>query len=138
MGQNCIGIERILVHASLYDDLFDYFEDKVTKMRVGSVLARSPEGYISTVDGGAMINPDRFRGLEKVIYEAEEAGAQIVGGKQYNHVYLENGYYFSPTIVGNVDPGMEIANQEGLCWIFQLVGRIELMRSLQYSPRLHF
>ncbi|RXW21008.1 hypothetical protein EST38_g4856 [Candolleomyces aberdarensis] len=113
MGQNCIGIERILVHASLYDDLFDYFEDKVTKMRVGSVLARSPEGYISTVDGGAMINPDRFRGLEKVIFDAEEAGAQIVGGaKQYNHVYLENGYYFAPTVVGNVDPEMEIAKQE--------------------------
>jgi acyl-CoA reductase-like NAD-dependent aldehyde dehydrogenase len=115
MGQNCIGIERILVHTSLYDDLFDYFEDKVSKMRVGSVLARSPEGYITTVDGGAMINPDRFRGLEQVIEDAEEDGAYIVGGKQYNHVYLENGYFFQPTIVGNVDPNMEICKQEGMC-----------------------
>ncbi|KAF6764837.1 meiotic sister-chromatid recombination aldehyde dehydrogenase [Ephemerocybe angulata] len=112
MGQNCIGIERILVHSSLYDELFEYFESRVTRMRVGSVMAMSPEGYISTVDGGAMINGDRFAGLEKVLHDAEEAGAHIVGGKTYNHVYLENGYYFAPTIVGNVDPEMEIAKQE--------------------------
>jgi len=112
VGQNCIGVERIIVHASLYDDLFDYFEEKVSRMRVGSVLALSPEGYISTVDGGAMINGDRFRGLEKVIHEAEEGGAQIVGGKEYKHVYLENGYYFTPTLIGNVDSSMEIANHE--------------------------
>ena len=113
MGQNCIGIERILVHASLYDQLFEYFEEKVSRMRVGSVLALSPEGYISTVDGGSMINGDRFEGLEKVIHEAEEAGATIIGGKAYKHVYLENGYYFQPTLIGNVDPSMDIANHEG-------------------------
>lgn len=113
MGQNCIGIERILVHHTLYDELFEIFEEKVSRMRVGSVLSSTPEGYISTVDGGAMINGDRFRGLEQSIHEAEEAGAHIIGGKEHKHVYHENGYYFQPTVVGNVDITMEIANQEG-------------------------
>ncbi|EAU88201.1 meiotic Sister-Chromatid recombination aldehyde dehydrogenase [Coprinopsis cinerea okayama7 len=112
MGQNCIGIERIIVHSSVYDELWAIFEEKVSRMRVGSVLAQTNEGYIPTVDGGAMINPDRFRGLEKVIHDAEEGGAQVIGGEQYNHVYLENGYYFAPTIVGPVDKSMEIANHE--------------------------
>ena len=113
MGQNCIGIERIIVHTSVYDDLWSIFEDKVSKFRVGSVLAPTAEGYISTVDGGAMINADRFRGLEKVIHDAEEGGAQVIGGRQYDHVYLENGYFFAPTLVGPVTKDMEIANIEG-------------------------
>lgn len=112
MGQNCIGIERIIVHTSVYDDLWDIFEEKVSKFRVGSVLAPTAEGYISTVDGGAMINADRFRGLEKVIHDAEEGGAQVIGGRQYEHVYLENGYFFTPTVVGPVTRDMEIANVE--------------------------
>ncbi|TFK27419.1 meiotic sister-chromatid recombination aldehyde dehydrogenase [Coprinopsis marcescibilis] len=112
MGQNCIGIERIIVHSSVYDELWSIFEDRVTKLRVGSVLAKSSEGFIATVDGGAMINNERFRGLEKVLDDAEQAGAQVIGGKEYNHVYLENGYFFTPTLVGPVDRSMEIANHE--------------------------
>ena len=113
MGQNCIGIERLLVHSSQYDDLHDILVERVRRLRPGSVLAQSPEGYVSTIDCGSMINGDRFRGLEKVIRDASEGGALVEGGgAQYHHAYLENGYYFSPTVVGAVEAEMDIANQE--------------------------
>ncbi|KAF9009459.1 meiotic sister-chromatid recombination aldehyde dehydrogenase [Cyathus striatus] len=113
MGQNCIGIERLIVHSSQYDDLHDMFRERVARLRVGSVLAPSPEGYVSTVDCGSMISGDRFPGISKVILDASEAGANVDGeGAQYHHVYLDNGYYFAPTVVGPVDTSMEIANHE--------------------------
>jgi acyl-CoA reductase-like NAD-dependent aldehyde dehydrogenase len=113
MGQNCIGIERLLVHSSQYDDLHDILVERVRRLRPGSVLARSVEGYVSTVDCGAMINGDRFRGLENVIRDAADGGAMVdPGGAQYHHAYLENGYYFAPTVVGPVEAEMDIAKEE--------------------------
>lgn len=112
MGQNCIGIERLIVHSDQYDDLHDLLSERVRKLRVGSVLAASPEGYVSTIDCGAMISGSRFRALERVIRDAAEGGANVEGGSQYNHVYLENGSFFTPTLVGPVDVSMDIAQQE--------------------------
>ncbi|GLB35450.1 putative aldehyde dehydrogenase family protein [Lyophyllum shimeji] len=112
MGQNCIGIERLIVHSSQYDELHDILSERITKLRVGSVLAPSPEGYVSTIDCGSMISRDRFPALEKIIRDAEEAGARVEGGVTYNHVYLENGAYFTPSLVGPVDSSMDIAQHE--------------------------
>ncbi|KAG6918030.1 hypothetical protein DXG01_016882 [Tephrocybe rancida] len=112
MGQNCIGIERMIIHQSQYDDLHAILEERISKLRVGSVLAPSPEGYVSTIDCGSMISSDRFTALEAVIRDAEENGAHVFGGTAYNHTYLENGAYFSPTLVGPVDQRMRIATQE--------------------------
>nr|BAV14024.1 aldehyde dehydrogenase [Pholiota microspora] len=112
MGQNCIGIERLIVHADQYDDLFSIFRDRVSKMRVGSVVSTAQAGYLHTVDGGSMISGDRFRGLEKLIQDASEGNAYVIGGEEYKHVYHEHGYYFQPTVVGPVDSTMDIANQE--------------------------
>ncbi|KIK03813.1 hypothetical protein K443DRAFT_676473 [Laccaria amethystina LaAM-08-1] len=114
MGQNCIGIERLIVHSTQYDDLYEMFSELAKKFRVGSVLTLTQEGYVTTVDGGSMISGDRFRGLEKIIRDATEAGAQVVGGKEYKHGHdqLVNGSFFSPTVVGPVDTSMDIAKQE--------------------------
>ncbi|KAJ3568427.1 hypothetical protein NP233_g5721 [Leucocoprinus birnbaumii] len=117
MGQNCIGIERILVQEDQYDALYEMLSDRVKKLRAGSVLTPTPEGYISTVDSGSMINGERFRGLEKVITDAADAGCQVEGvgdsaGQEYRHPQLGTGYYFTPTIVGSVTKDMEIANVE--------------------------
>ncbi|KAF9515327.1 hypothetical protein BS47DRAFT_1361054 [Hydnum rufescens UP504] len=53
--------------------------ERIRKLRVGSVPATSPEGFISVVDGGSMINDSdtRFDGLEKVIQDAVAMGAHL-------------------------------------------------------------
>ncbi|KAF8312443.1 meiotic sister-chromatid recombination aldehyde dehydrogenase [Clavulina sp. PMI_390] len=113
MGQNCIGIERFIIHASQYDEFIAEMTERVRKLRLGSVLAPSSEGFVSVIDGGSMINDDRFDTLERLIKDAEDQGAEIiVGGTRYRHPYVENGSYFAPTLIGNVLPSMEIAQQE--------------------------
>jgi len=113
MGQNCIGIERFIIHTSLYDEFIAEMSERIRKLRVGSVLATSPEGFISVVDGGSMINDTRFDGLEKVIQDAVAMGAHLVtGGSRLRHPYHESGSYFAPTLLGNVSSDMEIAQSE--------------------------
>lgn len=111
-GQNCIGIERLIVHSSQYDELFQIFSERVERLRFGSVLAPSEEGFVSTVDCGAMISSQRFNFLEDIIKEAEEAGATVVGGRQLSHGYLRGGIFFDGTVVGDATPDMEITQKE--------------------------
>lgn len=112
-GQNCIGFERLIVHSDQYDELFEILTERAKKMRLGSVLAPSREGYINTVDCGCMITNDRFDLLEQLIFEAHEAGAHMdVGGKQYQHPSSHGNTYFSCTVLGDVDPKSRIAQME--------------------------
>jgi acyl-CoA reductase-like NAD-dependent aldehyde dehydrogenase len=114
MGQNCIGLERFIVHSSLYDAFIAEMESRIPKMRMGSVLAESDEGFISTVDSGSMISRTRFDELERMIDDAVNEGADlVVGGRRYQHPYFSEGSYFSPTLLGNVSDTMDIAREEG-------------------------
>ncbi|KIM25862.1 hypothetical protein M408DRAFT_17106 [Serendipita vermifera MAFF 305830] len=114
-GQNCIGIERFIVHASQHKELVKIFAERTKKLRFGPALVEaSQEGhYVAPVDCGAMISRNRFTDLERVIQDAEDEGAQVVvGGKAWKHPYVDEGMYFEGTVVANVTPRMEIAQQE--------------------------
>ena len=101
------------MHSSQYDELYTIFAERVQRLRFGSVLSTSEEGFVATVDCGAMISDQRFRHLEKLIADADEAGANVeVGGRQWHNAYLPGGAYFDGTVVGDATPEMEISQTE--------------------------
>ncbi|KAH9947117.1 meiotic sister-chromatid recombination aldehyde dehydrogenase [Amylocystis lapponica] len=112
-GQNCVGLERIIVHSSQYEELYAMMAERAMELRPGSALAMPDDGFVPVVDCGAMINTDRLENLQRIISNARDAGVQIDGeGKRRIHPYLEEGAYFGPTVVGNPDPFSEIAQAE--------------------------
>ena len=71
-----------------------------------------------------MISSHRFDDLERVLQSAVSHGATLdVGGTRYRHPYLENGAYFVPTVVGNVDPQSELAQRESESFFISLTAR---------------
>ena len=48
-GQNCAGLERILIHESLYEKFVDKVTEQIKKLKVGSALNDDDD-----VDVGAM------------------------------------------------------------------------------------
>jgi acyl-CoA reductase-like NAD-dependent aldehyde dehydrogenase len=101
-GQNCIGIERIIVTPSLYDRLVPILEERVQALRLGP-----------KADIGAMISDANFWRLESLIEDAQEHGARLlVGGRRHFHAFHPMGHYFSPTLLVDVTPEMAIANEE--------------------------
>ncbi|THH26972.1 hypothetical protein EUX98_g7220 [Antrodiella citrinella] len=112
-GQNCIGIERILVHSSQYDRVFKLISERAQQLRLGCTLTRPTDGLIPVVDCGAMIDNERFDHLRNLIEAAVSHGAVLeTGGQPWPHPYLEHGLFFSPTVIGNVDPNSQIAQEE--------------------------
>ncbi|THH21239.1 hypothetical protein EW146_g285 [Bondarzewia mesenterica] len=110
-GQNCIGIERLIVHESQYDELYSLMTERVGGLRLGSAL--TADGVGTGVDCGSMISTQRFQALEDVIQAAGRQGAVVeYGGGRMRHPYLDQGAYFTPTVVGNANSEMEIAKRE--------------------------
>ena len=107
-GQNCIGIERIVCLFNIYDSLVTLLERRIKGLRVGSALEEPDE-----VDVGAMITDARFGQLEELISKAIEGGARcLVGGRRHKHAKHPSGHYFQPTLLVDVTPSMQIAQEE--------------------------
>jgi acyl-CoA reductase-like NAD-dependent aldehyde dehydrogenase len=100
------------VHRAQYDELYEKFVECVRKLRLGSVMTPSPEGYVPVVDCGSMISRDRFHSLAQLVKDAVDNGAQKEGGNEWKHVYHQEGAYFQPTVVGLDDPSREISRTE--------------------------
>jgi len=103
-GQNCIASERILVH----DKIYDQFESLATET-VNAFQQSNPLGG-ARPDMGAMNTPIQLALVEKLVLDSIAAGARLVtGGKR---VLTEQGEYYAPTILADVDPSMPIMQEE--------------------------
>lgn len=116
-GQNCIGIERIIVAAEIYDKVIEEMEQRIAKLRQGSVLADG-----NGVDCGAQTMGNQFEKLEGLVQEAVSRGARLLkGGKRYHHPKHTHGQYFEPTLLVDVTPDMAIANEEAFAPIMVIM-----------------
>ena len=110
-GQNCIGIERLLVHRDQHDEVYQLILGRAGDLRLGGALSADDVG--TGVDVGSMISRDRFQRLQDLIEDAVNRGARVdLGGGPRNHPYLTNGAYFEPTVIGDVQQDMDIAQHE--------------------------
>lgn len=127
-GQNCIGIERIIVGPRVYDKLVAMLEPRVRALRLG------PDK-----DVGGMISDANFGRLEGLVGDAILKGARVlVGGKRYTHPDYPSGHYFAPTLVADVTTAMEISREECFGPIMVLMraesGRAEDILAIANAP----
>lgn len=109
-GQNCIGIERVIVSQKNYDDLVKILEIRLTEnpLRLGSDIDQ-----LEGIDMGAMVSDNRFSQLEELVQDAVSKGARLLaGGSRYSHHTYPEGHYFQPTLLVDVTPEMNIAHNE--------------------------
>lgn len=103
LGQNCVASERIICHASLYDEFVRRIGEMTRAFRQG-VPQRG-----GNVDVGAMVSPLQVDIVEGLVNDAIEKGATVIaGGKRLE---LEGNYY-PPTILTDVTPEMRIFHEE--------------------------
>ncbi|KAI8380271.1 Aldehyde/histidinol dehydrogenase [Blakeslea trispora] len=116
-GQNCVGIERIIVAEEIYDLVVDEMDKRISKLRQGSVLADG-EG----IDCGAMTMGNQFERLEELVQDAVRQGARLLrGGKRFHHPTHKHGQYFEPTLLVDVTTSMAIANNEAFAPIMVIM-----------------
>jgi len=81
VGQNCIGVQRLLVHAPVYEEFRDAFIARTEKYKVGPQLEED-------TDMGPMITEGEAKRVEDWIKQAVEGGGVLLtgGGREYTRV----------------------------------------------------
>ena len=102
-GQTCISVERVYVEAPIYDEFVGKVAEKVRGLRQGA------PGAVGTVDVGAITFPPQMDIIEKHVEDAKAKGARILAG---GHGRRENGQFFEPTVLVDVDHTMECMREE--------------------------
>lgn len=81
-GQSCIGVQRILIHDSIYDDLRDRLVDATKKL-----IAGDPKNEKTFI--GPMISETEATRLDRWIQAAVQAGGKILCGGKRTGAMLE-------------------------------------------------
>ncbi|WP_236203880.1 aldehyde dehydrogenase family protein [Pseudomonas protegens] len=98
-GQNCIGTQRLLVQASIYEAFREAFVRLAREQVSGDPLA-------SSTDIGPMISLQAVQNAQKVVDEALQQGARLLCGHQ------RRGSCYAATVLENVDHGSRLWQDE--------------------------
>ncbi len=98
-GQSCIGVQRILIHADVYDEFRDMLVAKTRTLVAGDPKDRN-------VFIGPMISEGEAKRLDSWIQEAVGKGATLLCGGKREGAMLE------ATLLDNVDPATNINIEE--------------------------
>jgi len=98
-GQSCCGIERIYVHASLYESFVEGALAEVRKYRLGDPL----EGATTM---GPMAQADAPRKLAGQVEESRTKGGRVLCGGKPIHDAAGRGRFFDPCLVADANHSM--------------------------------
>jgi len=103
-GQTCISIERVYVEEAVYDQFVSKVTEKVRALRQGD-----PSGGPGTVEVGAVTFPPQYDIVDRHVRDALDKGARALTG---GHGRRENGMFYEPTVLVDVDHTMEAMTEE--------------------------
>ena len=98
-GQSCIGVQRIIIHAEIYDELKARLVDATSKL-----IAGDPKDEATFI--GPMIDEKEARRLDGWIKEASGRGASILCGGGRDGAMLQ------ATLLENVPAGSKVRDEE--------------------------
>jgi alpha-ketoglutaric semialdehyde dehydrogenase len=105
-GQRCTAASRVIAHEAVYDDLQRKLVERAEQLRLGP-------GWEDDTDVGPVINRAAIEKIHSYTEIGRDEGARLLtGGEVATDGELEKGFYYRPTIFGDVDPQMRIAQEE--------------------------
>jgi aldehyde dehydrogenase (NAD+)/betaine-aldehyde dehydrogenase len=102
-GQTCSAGSRLLVHESIHDELVDMVAARFAQVTIGP--------GVEDKDLGPLISRKQQARVQSMI-AGNARGEIICGGFAPTDGTLTDGAYFTPTVIDNVDPASQIAQEE--------------------------
>ena len=129
-GQVCTSAERLFIHQDIYDDFVDNLVSMAKALRIGNGLDK--------IDVGPMVSAKERDRFEAILQRAIDQGAKVACGGS-RPTSMGAGWFFEPTVLTGVDPGMDIMNEESfgpsapICKVSSLNEAIELANKSRFG-----
>src|SRR3954468_12212708 len=105
-GQRCTAASRVIVEGGVYEALQSRLVAAAEKLRLGP-------GWEEDTDVGPVINSKALEKIHSYTQVGVDEGAKLLtGGEVASGNGLDRGFYYRPTVFGDVDPQMRIAQEE--------------------------
>jgi alpha-ketoglutaric semialdehyde dehydrogenase len=105
-GQRCTATSRIIVQKGVYQQFVDEFVARAKRLKVGN-------GLDEDVEMGPAINKNQLETDLKYVEIGRDEGAKMLcGGNRLDKGDYKYGYFMEPTVFGDVDPKMRVAQEE--------------------------
>ena len=105
-GQRCTAASRVVVHKDVYRKFVDRFVERVKALKVGN-------GLDPTVQVGPLINSAQRQTVASYVEIGKNEGAKLLcGGEPLAGTAYDKGWFYAPTIFGDCNPKMRIAQEE--------------------------
>ncbi|MCX6133965.1 MAG: aldehyde dehydrogenase family protein [Ignavibacteriales bacterium] len=105
-GQRCTATSRLIIHETVYDKFVSMVVDHAKKLRVG-------DGLKDNVDVGPCVNKKQRETVDQYVKIGTGEGAKLLcGGKAAQGDGLAGGWFYEPTVLGDVKPAMRVAKEE--------------------------
>ncbi len=101
-GQICSAIKRVYVPQEMYAPMLEMLGELAKGVKVGN-------GLEAGTQMGPINNRPQFERVTELVEDAKKHGAKIIsGGARVG----SEGYFFAPTIVGNISDGVRLVDEE--------------------------
>jgi aldehyde dehydrogenase (NAD+) len=105
-GQRCTASSRLIVQRQVLRDVQEQLVARAEALKVG-------DGIQPDVELGPVVNADQLKRVDTYTQIGKAEGARILtGGRVLTENGLDDGYFYAPTVFGEVDPTMRIAQEE--------------------------
>ncbi len=105
-GQRCTATSRLILHEKIHDRFLKMLGDRAGTLRLGPGLEERTEvGPLIHEESRQKV--DRYVGIGK-----KEGAAVLVGGSTASGGALDTGWFYQPTVLAGVNPGMRVAQEE--------------------------
>jgi aldehyde dehydrogenase (NAD+) len=131
-GQRCTATSRIILQKGIYDEFTSRLVERAKELKVGN-------GLDETVDMGPAINEGQLKtDLDYVEIGKNEGAKMLCGGNRLDSGSYTHGWFMQPTVFGEVDRKMRIAQEEIFGPVVSLLPADDLEDAIEIANNIKY